>query len=394
MLSACRRRCAGLIEYGRVELVHGDAEHTGQPDCSVDVVIAVNNVQIWPDIRSGPKTGFRTRLTALGLPDHRPDIFPALITRLRSASMRCKLTGFLDAAVGRGHAQVPLHCSPFHRSATRRCPVTQHMRCHLARPCRRVPLGDLGQRPTEHVRLQVPSALRRSDGNSGTEWPAGSMLNRPSTSSMYQHRLRSAPLISGTSRAFGPLRREPLPWRTLSVPKPAQLPPHVIQVEHPRLVDPQADICGQASDGVLRAAGANLASSPRHPANSCSTSSTVGGDTQLRVDRGSRPVDLIELALHHTAGEVVQLDLMPQLQNRKYTVSAAALPVRVDGSASRNTLPKSVSASVGYISHSERPNQSRISSRWLVSLRGLCCLSARPRLAPERTPPARRSRSP
>ena len=37
-----------------------------------------------------------------------------------------QLTGFPDAAVGRGQTQVPLHwANPFHRSATRRCPVTQ-----------------------------------------------------------------------------------------------------------------------------------------------------------------------------------------------------------------------------------------------------------------------------
>lgn len=53
MLEACRRRCAELIEQGRVQLVEATAEHTGQPDSSVDVVIAVNNVQIWPDQRAG-----------------------------------------------------------------------------------------------------------------------------------------------------------------------------------------------------------------------------------------------------------------------------------------------------------------------------------------------------
>lgn len=35
------------------------------------------------------------------------------------------LTGFPNAAVGCGQAQVPLHCNPFQRSATRRCPLTQ-----------------------------------------------------------------------------------------------------------------------------------------------------------------------------------------------------------------------------------------------------------------------------
>lgn len=53
MLAACRRRGAELVQQGRVQLVQGTAEHTQQPDCSVDVVIAVNSVQIWPDQPAG-----------------------------------------------------------------------------------------------------------------------------------------------------------------------------------------------------------------------------------------------------------------------------------------------------------------------------------------------------
>lgn len=53
MLDACRRRCTVLIEQGRVSLVQASAEQTRQPNCSVDVVIAVNNVQIWPDRQAG-----------------------------------------------------------------------------------------------------------------------------------------------------------------------------------------------------------------------------------------------------------------------------------------------------------------------------------------------------
>lgn len=53
MLEACRRRCGGLVEQGRVQLVQASAAQTGQPDSSVDVVIAVNNVQIWPDQKAG-----------------------------------------------------------------------------------------------------------------------------------------------------------------------------------------------------------------------------------------------------------------------------------------------------------------------------------------------------
>lgn len=50
MLAACRRRCAPLIARGTVELVHGDAAGTRQPDNSADVVLSVNNVMLWPDL--------------------------------------------------------------------------------------------------------------------------------------------------------------------------------------------------------------------------------------------------------------------------------------------------------------------------------------------------------
>ena len=53
MRDAARRRCAALIEQGKVRLEPGDAEHTAQSDASVDVVLAVNNVQIWPDWTAG-----------------------------------------------------------------------------------------------------------------------------------------------------------------------------------------------------------------------------------------------------------------------------------------------------------------------------------------------------
>ena len=45
-----------------------------------------------------------------------------------------QLAGLPDTAVGRGQAQVPLHwASPFHRSATRRCPVTQALLLRIER---------------------------------------------------------------------------------------------------------------------------------------------------------------------------------------------------------------------------------------------------------------------
>lgn len=49
MLTEARQRCAALIADGRVELRHGTANATGQPDQSVDLVISVNNVHFWED---------------------------------------------------------------------------------------------------------------------------------------------------------------------------------------------------------------------------------------------------------------------------------------------------------------------------------------------------------
>ena len=73
-------------------------------------------------------------------------------------------------------------------------------------------------------------------------------------------------------------------------------------------------------------------------------------------------------------------------RNWKYTASAAARPVRVDGLASRSTFPKYASASAGCISRSGRPNQSRIGAKWFVSLP--IVLSASPAGARASTNPA------
>lgn len=53
MLAACRERCADMIDTGAVRLVRGEAANTGQPDASVDVVLSVNNVMLWPDWTAG-----------------------------------------------------------------------------------------------------------------------------------------------------------------------------------------------------------------------------------------------------------------------------------------------------------------------------------------------------
>jgi SAM-dependent methyltransferase len=59
MRESCERRCAELIERGRVRVVAGDAEHTGQHDASVDVLFSVNNVMFWPDREAGLAEAFR-----------------------------------------------------------------------------------------------------------------------------------------------------------------------------------------------------------------------------------------------------------------------------------------------------------------------------------------------
>lgn len=41
--------------------------------------------------------------------------------------------------------------------------------------------------------------------------------------------------------------------------EPAQLPAHVVEVEHPRFVDPQADIRGQPGDRVVAGRRCELA---------------------------------------------------------------------------------------------------------------------------------------
>ncbi|MEV8533874.1 class I SAM-dependent methyltransferase [Streptomyces sp. NPDC051211] len=53
MLAMARRRCAPLIARGRLRLAVGTAARTGEADTSVDVVISVNNLQLWPDVPAG-----------------------------------------------------------------------------------------------------------------------------------------------------------------------------------------------------------------------------------------------------------------------------------------------------------------------------------------------------
>ncbi len=43
------KRCAELVRRGKVRLRPATATSTGLPDASFDVVLSVNNVQLWPD---------------------------------------------------------------------------------------------------------------------------------------------------------------------------------------------------------------------------------------------------------------------------------------------------------------------------------------------------------
>ncbi|WP_181767906.1 class I SAM-dependent methyltransferase [Streptomyces albidus (ex Kaewkla and Franco 2022)] len=53
MREAARRSNRRAVREGRVTLEVGTAERTGSADASVDCVVAVNNVAIWPDLEAG-----------------------------------------------------------------------------------------------------------------------------------------------------------------------------------------------------------------------------------------------------------------------------------------------------------------------------------------------------
>lgn len=53
MLALAQTRCAAEIAAGRVRLTRGSAERTGLAAASVDVVLSVNNVQLWDDRAAG-----------------------------------------------------------------------------------------------------------------------------------------------------------------------------------------------------------------------------------------------------------------------------------------------------------------------------------------------------
>lgn len=132
------------------------------------------------------------------------------------------------------------------------------------------------------------------------------------------------------------------------------------------LVDAQPDIGGQPGHGVVAGGRRELTASRQLGAPSGEQLlDLLGGRwyAQLRINRCPGPVDLIQRAFNDAAGEVVQLDLVPQLQELEIN------PQR--GRAARSCRRLRIAqypAKIGIgvtscISHTGRPNQSRISSR-------------------------------
>jgi hypothetical protein len=90
-------------------------------------------------------------------------------------------------------------------------------------------------------------------------------------------------------------------------------------VEHPGLVDPQPDVAGQTSDGVVASGRPELAAGCQlgPPAGEQRLDLDISRwHPQPRLNRGAWPIHLIERALHDTAGEIMQLDLVPQIGTR------------------------------------------------------------------------------
>lgn len=98
----------GLITDGTVQLKAGDAENTGHPDSSVNVVLSVNNVMLWPDWHAGLtetrrvlRPGGRVLLSA-----HLkwlPGGLPALVAAVEDAGF-CDVRSWVWEPPGRGAA--------------------------------------------------------------------------------------------------------------------------------------------------------------------------------------------------------------------------------------------------------------------------------------------------
>ena len=162
-----------------------------------------------------------------------------------------------------------------------------------------------------------PGSLRW-EGNNGTPGRAWPGSNWPQTSSTNQCRLRSAPLINGADQPrLGPAPPRALAVADVELAEPAQFPPDVVQVQHPGLVDPQADVGGQPGGRVVAGGRGELAAGgqfPAPPGEQLVDLRLGRRDAQLRIDRGPRR--FISSSGHSTTRPVrlMQLDLVPQLQ--------------------------------------------------------------------------------
>jgi len=214
---------------------------------------------------------------------------------------------------------------------------------------------------------------------------------------MNHRRLWSVPLINGHQPRLGPAPPRPLPWRTFSLPNRPQLPPHVVQVQHPGLVDPQPHVGRQPGDRVVYG----------RPERTC-------GKRQLLTPPGEQLLDLRLSRSAHAAGD------RPQARAGSPHPAGTRSPGR-SGYAARScaaapgteSTPSSAAAPPGprrrpgvtqdpaEVGIQRRPAASptaaaRTSPGSAAVGRchcGSCCRPAPPRHAPAQTRPARRSRN-
>ena len=97
----------------------------------------------------------------------------------------------------------------------------------------------------------------------------------------------------------------------------AQPGANVVQVEHAGLVDPQPDVGREPGDRVVARGRAEFAAGDQllpPPGEQPLDLGFSWRDAQLRFDRGPRPVHLVQRALDHVAGQVMDLNLVPEFQ--------------------------------------------------------------------------------
>lgn len=140
----------------------------------------------------------------------------------------------------------------------------------------------------------------RSDGNNGVWCPDGSMSDRPSTLLIKPVQTAVGASDQRNQPRFGALAARSPAVKDIQCPEPAQLPPHVVQIQYPGFVDTRPDIGDQPGHRIVAGGRGELTTGdqlPRQPANNCSTSSTVGGMRSCG-SRSPRPIDLIEWAFN------------------------------------------------------------------------------------------------